>query len=44
MVRHRAAPYRRGDARDPDDVLVTEDWTPLEPKVLEHKYDARRIG
>jgi hypothetical protein len=27
-----------------DDVLVTEDWTPLEPKFLEHKYYAPGIG
>ncbi len=26
------------------DVLVTKDWNPLEPKVLEHKYYARGIG
>ena len=27
-----------------DDVLVTKDWTPLEPKVLENKYYARGVG
>ncbi|MGH2729262.1 MAG: hypothetical protein ACRDJI_01490, partial [Actinomycetota bacterium] len=27
-----------------DNVLVTEDWNPLEPKVLENKYYARGIG
>jgi hypothetical protein len=27
-----------------DDVLVTEDWTPLEPDVAEHKFYARDIG
>lgn len=27
-----------------DDVLVTEDWTPLEPKILERKYYAPGIG
>ncbi len=27
-----------------DDVLVTEDWTPLEPDVVERKYYARGIG
>jgi hypothetical protein len=27
-----------------DDVIVTEDWTPLEPKVLEHKYYAAGVG
>ena len=27
-----------------DDVLVTEDWNPLEPEVLERKYYARGIG
>jgi hypothetical protein len=26
------------------DVLVTEDWTPLEPKVLENKFYARGVG
>jgi hypothetical protein len=26
------------------DVVVTEDWTPLEPKILEHKYYARGVG
>jgi hypothetical protein len=25
-------------------VLVTEDWTPLEPKVLERKYYAPGVG
>ncbi len=27
-----------------DNVLVTEDWNPLEPKVLEQKYYARGVG
>jgi len=27
-----------------DEVLVTEDWTPLEPKFLEHKFYASGIG
>jgi hypothetical protein len=27
-----------------DNVLVTKDWTPLEPKVLEEKYYARDVG
>jgi hypothetical protein len=27
-----------------DDVLVTEDWTPLEPKLLENKYYAPGVG
>ena len=27
-----------------DDVLVTEDWTPLEPNVLERKSYAPGIG
>jgi hypothetical protein len=27
-----------------DEILVTEDWTPLEPKFLEHKYYAPGIG
>ncbi len=27
-----------------DDLLVTEDWTPLEPEVIERKYYARGIG
>jgi hypothetical protein len=27
-----------------DQVLVTEDWTPLEPKLLENKYYARSVG
>ncbi|MGH2764673.1 MAG: hypothetical protein ACRDKA_01985 [Actinomycetota bacterium] len=27
-----------------EDVLVTEDWTPLEPDILEHKSYARGIG
>jgi hypothetical protein len=27
-----------------DEVLVTEDWTPLEAKILEHKYYAPGIG
>jgi hypothetical protein len=27
-----------------DDVLVTKDWTPLEPKVLENKYYAKGVG
>jgi hypothetical protein len=27
-----------------DDVLVTKDWTPLEPKVLENKYYAQGVG
>jgi hypothetical protein len=26
------------------DVLVTEDWTPLEPKILENKFYARGVG
>jgi hypothetical protein len=26
------------------DVLVTEDWNPLEPKILENKYYARGVG
>jgi len=26
------------------DVLVTEDWTPLDPKLLEHKYYAEGVG
>jgi hypothetical protein len=31
-------------AGDFDGVLVTEDWTPLEPEVLERKYYARGVG
>jgi hypothetical protein len=27
-----------------DEVLLTEDWTPLEPKLLENKYYARGVG
>jgi hypothetical protein len=27
-----------------DNVLVTKDWTPLEPKVLENKYYAKGVG
>ena len=27
-----------------EDVLVTEDTTPLEPKIQEHKYYARGVG
>ena len=27
-----------------DDVLVTEEWTPLEPNVIELKYYAKGIG
>jgi hypothetical protein len=27
-----------------DEVLVTEDWTPLEPKLLERKYYAAGVG
>jgi hypothetical protein len=27
-----------------DDVLVTEDWTPLEPDVRERKFYARDVG
>ena len=27
-----------------DEVLVTEDWTPLEPKLLENKFYARGVG
>ena len=27
-----------------DDVLVTEEWTPLEPNVIELKYYARGVG
>ena len=27
-----------------DDVVVTEDWTPLEPRILEHKYYAAGVG
>src|SRR5919106_1886711 len=27
-----------------DEVLVTKDWTPLEPQVLENKYYARGVG
>jgi hypothetical protein len=27
-----------------DNVLVTKDWTPLEPKILENKYYARGVG
>ena len=27
-----------------DDVLVTEEWTPLEPDVIELKYYAKGIG
>ncbi len=27
-----------------DDVLVTEEWTPLDPGVVEHKFYARGIG
>jgi hypothetical protein len=27
-----------------EDVVVTEDWTPLEPKFLEHKHYAQGIG
>mgnify|MGYP006358027645 CR=1 FL=1 len=26
------------------DTLVTEDWTPLEPSVVEHKTYARGVG
>ncbi len=29
---------------DYDDVVVTEDWNPLEPDVIEHKWYARDIG
>jgi len=27
-----------------DDVLMTRDWTPLEPEVLEHKFYAKGVG
>jgi hypothetical protein len=27
-----------------EDVLMTKDWTPLDPKILEHKFYARGIG
>lgn len=27
-----------------DDLLMTKDWTPLDPNVAEHKYYARGIG
>jgi hypothetical protein len=27
-----------------DAVVVTEDWTPLEPKVREHKHYASGVG
>jgi hypothetical protein len=27
-----------------DNVLITKDWTPLEPKVVENKYYARDVG
>jgi hypothetical protein len=27
-----------------DDVLVTEDWTPLDPDIVEHKFYARGVG
>ena len=27
-----------------DDVLVTEDWTPLEPEIIEHKSYAPGVG
>jgi len=27
-----------------DDLLVTQDWTPLEPKVVEEKYYAKGVG
>jgi hypothetical protein len=27
-----------------DDVVVTEDWTPLEPKILERKFYAPGVG
>ena len=27
-----------------DDVVVTKDWTPLEPDVIEEKYYARGTG
>ena len=27
-----------------DEVLMTRDWTPLEPDVLEHKFYAKGIG
>jgi hypothetical protein len=27
-----------------DQVLVTEDWTPLEPKLLENKFYAPGVG
>jgi hypothetical protein len=29
---------------DYDDVVVTEDWNPLEPDVVEHKWYARDVG
>ena len=30
--------------RSPEGLLVTQDWTPLEPKVVEEKFYARGIG
>ena len=27
-----------------DEVLMTKDWTPLEPDVLEHKFYAKGVG
>jgi hypothetical protein len=27
-----------------DGVVMTKDWTPLEPDVLEHKFYARAVG
>jgi hypothetical protein len=27
-----------------DDLLVTEEWTPLEPEIVEHKTYARSVG
>jgi hypothetical protein len=27
-----------------EDVLMTKDWTPLDPKILEHKFYAKGIG
>jgi hypothetical protein len=27
-----------------DEVLMTRDWTPLEPDVLEHKFYAKGVG
>jgi hypothetical protein len=27
-----------------EDVLVTKDWNPLEPEILEHKYYAPGVG